>query len=335
MGVKLSEIAEYKSVDFGFFKGKTVGIDFSNMCYQFLSSIRSYDGELLMNDDGQITSHLVGISSRIPRLIEYGLKPVFIFDGKPPKLKTFEKKRRQKLKEDAIKKLQKAKDSGDVEGVRKYSKRSVKMTPEIVESSKKLLEAFGLPVVQAPMEADAQGAELCKNGKIYCVASSDFDNLLFGSLRMVSNLTLSNKRRMSSGKYVNNELKFYELRQVLDKLGITHDKLIALGILVGTDYNSGGVRGVGAKTALKKVKEHDDLEEIFSEVDFDWKEIFDMFKEMKVEKNVNIEFKKFDREKVFKLLVDDYSFSESRVDKIIKSFESFENERRQKSLIDF
>jgi len=332
MGVKLSELAEYKNVDFSFFKNKKVGVDFSNMCYQFLSSIRSPDGTPLMNDKGDVTSHLVGITTRIPKLLSFGVKPVFVFDGEPPKLKTLERENRKKKKTEAEKKLKDAREREDLDAVLKYSKQTVRVTPEIIESSKKLLSAMGLPVIQSPSEADAQGAYLCREGKVYCVASSDFDNLLFGSPRMVSNLTLSEKRRMSSGVYVKNELKFYELVNVLKNLGISQEQLVMLGVLVGTDYNPGGVHGIGPKKALKIVKELETPEEVFEDADFDWEKIIEVFKTMKVDKKVSIEFGKPNPDSIYKLLADKFEFSEERVEKLINELEKQKDENSQRGL---
>ena len=332
MGVKLSDLAEYKTVDFSFFKNKKVGVDFSNMCYQFLSSIRSPEGTSLMNEKGDVTSHLIGITTRVPRLLSYGVKPVFVFDGEPPKLKTQERENRSQKKKEAEKKLKDAREREDGDDVLKYSKQTVRVTPEIMESSKKLLTAMGLPVVQSPCEADAQGAYLCREGKVFCVASSDFDNLLFGSPRMVSNLTLSEKRRTSSGVYVKNELKYFELSKVLGNLGISQELLVMLGVLVGTDYNPGGVHGIGPKKALKLVKEFDKPEEIFKDVDFDWKEIIDTFKNMKVNEDVSIEFGSPDAGKISKLLVDKFEFSEERVEKLVNELEKLKEENTQKGL---
>lgn len=332
MGVKLSDISEYKAVTFDHFKNKIVGIDFSNMVYQFLSSIRGPDGSSLTDEKGNVTSHLVGINARIPRLLEYGIKPVFIFDGKPPLLKTKEQETRRERKKQAESKLKKAREDEDTESVLKYSKQVVKVTDEIIKSSKELLIGMGLPIVQSPCEADAQGAYLCKEGKIYCVASSDFDNLLFGSPRMVSNLTLSEKRRSPSGDYVKNEFKLYDLKKTLAGIGLTQDQLIYLGMLVGTDYNPGGVHGIGPKKAIKLVKEKKVPEEIFKEVDFEWKPIYDTFKNMEVEKKFDLTFGEVDPSKLKKLLIDQHSFSEERVEKLIITLEENKKKNAQTSL---
>jgi len=60
---------------------------------------------------------------------------------------------------------------------------------------------------------------------------------------------------LPSGGYVITAPEMFELKDVLDNLGINKDQLLVLGILVGTDYNPGGVKGIGPKKALILVKE--------------------------------------------------------------------------------
>ncbi|MAF35813.1 flap endonuclease-1 [archaeon] len=337
MGVKLSDIITAQNVDFNFFKGKVLAIDFSNMCYQFLSSIRSPDGMPLSNSNGDVTSHLLGITSRIPPLLSFGIKPIFVFDGEPPALKTRERERRRDLKKRAEDKLQKAREDDDHHAVSKYARQTIRITDDIIDSAKKLFTALGLPVVQSPCESDAQGAYLVKTGQAYCVASTDFDNLLFGATRMVTNLTLSSKRRLPSGAYVKNELKLFELSNVLKSLALNQKQLIALGILVGTDYNPGGVFRIGPKKALALVKDCKDFDGMFSklETNFDWHKVMDVFENMEVDKDVSIKFNDIDKELLDNLLVKKFEFSEERVSKLISMLEHYKKQNNQSSLSDW
>src|SRR3989338_11297024 len=97
MGVKLKDLVVVKLIDMGSLKGRTVGIDAYNWLYQFLSVIRDrFTGEPLRNSKGQITSHLSGLFYRTAKLLECGIKPIYVFDGRPPdfKLKTLEERRK-------------------------------------------------------------------------------------------------------------------------------------------------------------------------------------------------------------------------------------------------
>ena len=318
MGVKLSEIVPKKRISFDELANKKIAIDASNTLYQFVSSIRQPDGTPLMDSKGRVTSHLMGLSTRITNLIEKNIKPCFIFDGKPPTLKLKEKEEREHRKRVAESKLKKAKEDKDIELMAKYSKMTTRLSDEIIKESKEFILALGLPVIQAPSEADAQAAFICEKKDVYAVASSDFDTLLFGAPRMITNLTVSQKRRIR-GTFVNISPELIELKQVLKKLELNQDQLIVVGILIGTDYNIGGIKRVGAKTALKLAQQHKTFNKLFKDLkpNFNWKQIFAVFKSMPIMKNYQLKWKDPNEKKIEKILLD-HDFSQERVDKIIK-----------------
>lgn len=318
MGVKLSEIVPKKRISFDELAGKKIAVDASNTLYQFVSSIRQPDGTPLMDSKGRITSHLMGLSTRVTNLIEKNIKPCFIFDGKPPNLKTKEKEEREHRKRIAESKLKQAKEDKDIEAMAKYSKMTTRLSDDIIKESKEFISALGLPVIQAPSEADAQAAFICEKKDVYAVASSDFDTLLFGSPRMITNLTVSQKRRVR-GTYVNISPELIELKQVLKKLELNQDQLIVVGILIGTDYNIGGIKRVGAKTALKLAQQHKTFNKLFKDLkpNFNWKQVYAIFKSMPIMKNYQLKWKEPNEDKIEKILLD-HDFSQERVDKIIK-----------------
>jgi flap endonuclease-1 len=320
MGVKLSDLVVKKDVSWNDLSEKILAVDSSNMLFQFISSIRQRDGTPLMDSQGRVTSHLVGISSRIPSLLSKGIKPCFVFDGKAPALKFGDQERMKEQKEKAAKKLEQAKEEEDEESMHKYSRMTAKLDKNMIEESKKLLEAIGLPVIQAPSEAEAQASYMCKKKKVWAVASSDYDCLLFQSPRMLINLTLSQKRKTSSGGIKSVSPQIIELSQVLNDLQIDHEQLLVLGIMVGTDYNPGGIKGIGPKKALKLLQTDQNFDTIFKglDADFDWKEVLEVFKSMPVSDDCNLDFKEPDEEKIKEILVEDHDFSEERVDKIIE-----------------
>ncbi|MBU1246018.1 MAG: flap endonuclease-1 [Nanoarchaeota archaeon] len=318
MGVKLSELVPKKAITFEDLKGKKIAVDASNMLYQFVSSIRQMDGTPLMDSKQRITSHLMGLSTRIPNLIEKGIKPCFVFDGKPPRLKIKEQEEREHRKRVAETKLEQAKEEDNTEAMAKYSKMSTRLSREIMEESKEFLKALGLPVIQAPSESDAQAAFICEKKDVYAVASSDFDTLLFNSPRMITNLTVSQKRKVG-GSYINITPEMIELKQALKKLNINQDQLIALGILIGTDYNVGGIKGIGPKTALKLVQQHKTFDKLFKDLnpDFNWKEIYAIFKSMPIMKNYQLKWESPNEDKINEILLD-HDFSQERIDKILE-----------------
>lgn len=81
-----------KSHEIKSYFGRKVAIDASMSIYQFMIAVRQADGQLLQNEDGETTSHLMGMFYRTVRMVDYGIKPVYVFDGKPPLLKSGEVK---------------------------------------------------------------------------------------------------------------------------------------------------------------------------------------------------------------------------------------------------
>ena len=273
MGVNIAELLPKKEIELEDLKNKKIAIDASQMLYQFLSSIRQPDGTLLMDSKGNVTSHLMGLSTRITNLMAKNINLVFIFDGKPPKLKFKEQEGRALRKIKAKEKLEKATREKNIQEMYKYSQQTSRLNEQMIKESKEFIKALGLPVIQSPSEADAQAAFMCERKDVYAVASSDSDALIHGSPRLIRSLTLSTKRKLSSGIYVPVKPELIELKEVLQELNLKQDQLIALAILVGTDYNPGGVKGIGPKTALKLIHEYKDFDTLFKELKVDFSSV--------------------------------------------------------------
>ncbi|CAN6469610.1 unnamed protein product [Victoria cruziana] len=116
--------------------------------YQFLIVVGRTGTETLTNEAGDVTSHLQGMFWRTIRLLEAGLKPIYVFDGTPPYLKKQELVKRFSRRQDATDNLAEAKETGVREDIEKYSKRTVKVTNKHNEDCKRLLRLMGVPVVE-------------------------------------------------------------------------------------------------------------------------------------------------------------------------------------------
>ncbi len=318
MGVKISELVDKRDLKWDELSGKSLSVDASNVLFQFTSSIRQADGTPLMDSNGHITSHLVGLFSRVPNLLQKGITPVFVFDGQAPALKEKTRAIRRGQKEKAQERYTKALLEEDEESAGKYSKQFSYITGDMFSEAEELLQAMGLPTVQAPSEAEAQCAYMAKKKVVWGSVSQDYDSLLFGAPKLVLNLTLSQKRKITGGRHVIIAPYLIELKDVLEKLQLTQDQLIVLGILIGTDYNPGGIHGIGPKKALKLLHQEKDFGKVFAslETDFDWQEIFETFKQIPVE-DVVLHAQKMDVEKIKEILVDRHDFTEERVDQTL------------------
>ena len=243
------------------YTGRIVAIDASMSLYQFLIAIRGHGREggpatVLTNSEGEQTSHIQGMFNRTIKLLESGVKPVYVFDGRPPEAKDGELAKRQAKRKEAEEKLKKAQQEGNTEDIEKYSGMLTKVSRKDCEDVKALLRMMGVPVVEAPCEAEAQCGELVKGGKAHAVGTEDMDALTFGATRQLRNLTFTKKGKDSDKKI----LEITHAR-VLEGLELTNAQFVDFCILCGCDY-SGTIRGVGPKTALKLVKEHGSIEEI-------------------------------------------------------------------------
>jgi flap endonuclease-1 len=318
MGVNLKDIIPHEPLSFEDLRGKVVAIDALNSLYQFLSIIRQPDGTPLMDSRGRVTSHLSGLLYRTTRLIEYGIKPVYVFDGKPPKLKGKTIEARGEIKSQAHVEWQRAKDEGRLEDAKKYASRTSRFTSEMKSDAVRLLGFMGVPCIQAPSEGEAECSRICMRGDAWGVGSQDYDALLFGAPNLVKGLTLS-------GKF---ELSLIRLEPVLAQLGITREQLIDLAILVGTDFNS-GVKGIGPKKALKAVK---DGSVAGMHLDFDLAEVRDIFLHPEVSDDYHLEWRMPDRGALREFLCVEHEFSVERVEKASANLETAMKEFTQQGL---
>ena len=322
MGVNLREIIPPEAVaeiDLAALRYKVIAIDAYNALYQFLTAIRQPDGTPLMDSRGRVTSHLSGLFYRTINLAEHGIKVVYVFDGKPPEMKYMEIERRKRVKAEAVKKYEEAVRRGDREAARRYAQMAARLTDEMVEDAKRLLDAMGIPYVQAPAEGEAQAAFMARRGDAWAAASQDYDSLLFGSPRLVRNLAITGRRKLPrKNVYVEVKPELIELDKLLRLLGITREQLIALGILIGTDYNPDGVKGIGPKTALKMVKAHRDPVKLLQglprhEFHRDPLEIYKYFLNPPTTSDYKLEWREPDETKVYEILVEEHDFSPDRV----------------------
>jgi len=342
MGVNLKELVTKKPITFEDLKGKVLAVDAYNIIYQFLSTIRTPDGRLLTDSKGRVTSHLIGLFSRTSSFLRQGLKPVFVFDGKMPELKHHEVERRIAVKQEAQKQYEKAVAEEDVAGMQKYGARTSKLTRDMAKEAQMLLQHMGVPVVQAPSEGEAQASFIVTQGDAWAVVSQDYDSLLFGADRLIQNLSIAGKRKKKGVLgTITVQPEMLEFKSVLKELGITHDQLIALAMLVGTDYHPGGVKGIGPKKALALVKEHKSMEKIFAAAKWDehcsvpWQDIVNLFKHMPVTKDYTLKFKAPDKDAIREFLVAERDFGAERVDKTLEELKEQHGKRSQKGLGEF
>lgn len=301
------------------FFGRRIAIDASMCIYQLLVAVRT-GADNLTNQDGVITSHLHGLFYRTIRLIELGIKPIYVFDGKPPVMKASELAKRAEAKKAAEEAAKKAQEEGDLEMAEKFARRVNRITPEMMQACKQLLRVMAVPVVEAPCEAEAQCAELVKAGMAYATASEDMDALTFGTGRLVRQLWWG---VASTASKKGNKPTEFVLETVLKELELSMGEFVDLCILCGCDYVD-GIHGVGVVKALALIRKHGDLEKVVSELrntkcvvpdPYPVQQVRDMFikPEVMAASDVVLKWGKPDEKGILKLLVEENQFDEAKI----------------------
>jgi flap endonuclease-1 len=327
LGVNLRNIVPKTVVKLEDLSGKSIAIDAYNALYQFLAIIRQPDGTPLKDSTGKVTSHLSGLLYRTSNLVEMGIKPIYVFDGIPPVLKAVEIERRRQVKVEAAVRYEKAVAQGKIAEARMYAQAATSMKDYMEDDSKRLLDLMGLPWVQAPSEGEAEAAHLTKRGDADYCASQDYDSLLFGAPKLLRNVTVSGRRKLPSKNiFVDVVPEVVELNNVLKDCEITYEQLIDIGILIGTDFNPDGIKGLGPKTALKLIKQHGTLENALpyiknAEFPHPPEKIREIFLHPKVTDNYKLDWKEPNVDGIVDFLVREKDFSEDRVRKAIEKMQ--------------
>jgi len=352
MGLQIGDIISKREITFQELKGKTLAVDAFNAIYQFLTTIRQPDGTPLKNSMGDVTSHLSGLFYRNFKLILEGIKLIYVFDGEAPELKLKTREKRREVRKEAKEKYEKAVEEEDVEAMGKYARSDVSLDEQKIKESKELLEAMGIAVIQAPGEGEAQASFMAGKENIYAVSSQDYDCLMFKAPLLIQNLSLARSRRTISG-YKEVFPQIIELNKVLEELEINQEQLICLGILCGTDYNPGGIKGLGPKKSLKIVQEYKTKENIFkaikedpkfeklrtssdsfnseNNINFNWQEIYEEIENPKLDKEIKTEFPEINKDKIKEILTK-HEFSEKRIDNQLDKLDELKKAAAQRTL---
>ncbi len=322
MGVDFGGSIPREKIQLEEISGWKLAVDGYNTLYQFLAIIRGMDGGHLKDSQGRVTSHISGLFYRNVNLLELGIKLVYVFDGKPPDLKAEEIQRRSAQRREAKDQYLKALQTGDMAQARKFAEASTVLRRDMVSDAKEMLDAMGIPWVDAPSEGEAQASTMAVEGTVDAVASQDHDSLVFGAPVLVRNVTISGKRRLpSKGIMVNVVPERIRLSNVLSSTGLTREQLVDFAILLGTDFNPDGFEGVGPVTALKYLKKYGRLEDVpelkgpLKEVRY--REIRDLYLDAPSIKGIKPEWKAMDRGRIIDFLVREHSFSRERVEAAI------------------
>lgn len=326
LGVQnLGELILKRKISMEELSGRTLTIDALNYLYAFLSVIRQPDGTPLTDGKNRVTSHLSGVFYRTINLFESNIKPIYVFDGEPPLLKTDTIKERHELREEARMKWEEALNVGDITAARKFAQFSSRLTDAMIRESEDLLEFLGVPWIRAPSEGEAQAAYMTQKGEAWSTGSQDYDSILFGSPRLIRNIVISGRRKLpSKNVYVKIEPELVDSQESLKNLDVTREQLVEIALVLGTDFNP-GIKGIGPKTALKLIKSYGSAESALKEKgimpDAPYDEVREIFLSPRVTDKYELKFGQLNKEKIVRLLVDEHDFSLERVQIALKRIE--------------
>jgi flap endonuclease-1 len=334
MGVLLTPIVIRHPTSLEALRGRAIAVDGNLELYQFLSVMRTRDGQPLQDAKGRITSHLNGLAFRTTRLIaDYDIRPVFVFDGPPPELKWDEIRRRREAREKSQREYEAARAAGDAATAWSKAVMTSRLTRPMVEEAKILLQMLGIPWVQAPSEGEAQAAFLARHGDVWAAGSKDYDSLLFGAPRFVRFLAIASREFLPSlGRSRNVSPELIDLDENLTALGLSREQLIDVAILVGTDFNE-GVKGIGPKTAVKRIRDWRTLDRAPAEVRAQLPDTVDAIREFfrnpPIVEGVDLASRPPDAAGVLRFLCDERNFTSSRVESVLERLRAIRSPARR------
>jgi flap endonuclease-1 len=204
--------------------GKKIAVDISIYMYKYASEDTLIENIYLM----------------LSVFRHYNVIPIFIFDGKPPteKKELLQKRRQDKREaEEEFNKLKirlsnnphmdETEKQDIINNMDMLKKRFVHINKNDIENVKELIRAYGATYYDALGEADELCAMLAIKGKVWACLSEDMDMFVYGCPRVLRYLSL-----------LNHTTVIYDMKGILDKLGITQKELREICVISGTDYNS-------------------------------------------------------------------------------------------------
>lgn len=336
LGTKLSPLVRPKKIKLSDLYTRTIVFDANNLLYQFLALVRMPDGSLLVDSSGRITSHLLGASLRITKLMfEHKVKPIMVFDGPPPELKLRELEKRRMQREKALIEWKKSIEEGDLRKAFSKAVVSAVLSKELVEDAMNMFKLMGIPVIRAPGDAEAQASYICSKNEAWGIASQDYDSLLYGAPRVIRYITIHGMDFLPSKMKMKPLIpEIISLEETLKSLELTREQLVDIAILIGTDFNE-GVPGIGPKKAYRLIKKYGSIEriperEIKSKIE-NLEEIRKIFLSPKVTDEYSTSILKPNVEKLREFLRE-RDFSEKNIETIVERLNAFSRYLESSSL---
>ena len=300
--------------------GKRVAVDASLILYQQL--LKS-PGKIFKNSKGKITSHITGVFYKIMNYISLNIEMIFIFDGKPPDNKqdciNQRKEKSKKAKEASL-------ASTSEEEKQKLEKSALRLTSEMVNDVKRLLNLMGISYIHPDVgEGEAYASELCRMGYVDYVLTEDMDTMAYACPKLIRNCIDKSLKRKDI-------VSIFDYTKIISDIELTHEQFLDFCILCGCDYCP-VVPRIGEATAMKLIKTHCNIEEIIEKTKTKYafpenyidtfneaKKNFKIFTDnIKVE-DIDIKTSVRDIEGLSTFLIEEVEMNEKRVQNSLKKF---------------
>lgn len=224
-----------KQIHLSCLKNKSIAIDISIYIYKFLAENALYENIYLM----------------ISIFRKYNIKPVFIFDGKPPTLKNETLEERKNVKKEAYKQFENLKKTIDdvdkeyqqdiLDQMDNLKKKFLRVTNDQIQNVKNIMDNYGVSYCTAPGEADELCVKMVQKKKVFACLSEDTDMFVYGCTNVLRYFSL-----------VNHTVILYNLDNILKELNLTLYEFREICVASGTDYN------IDKKTSLYKTLKYFD-----------------------------------------------------------------------------
>lgn len=225
-------------------KGKIIVVDTSIYMYKYMTQTALVEYMYLM----------------ISILLEYNIKPIFIFDGKAPPEKKELLRERSRYKKDAENKynqLHKEIENVHIDNLLRkdimdeldsLKKKFIRIKDSDVVRVKRLMDAYGISYLTADEEADKLCATMVKTGQAWACLSDDMDMFVYGCPRVLRHMSL-----------LKHTIILYEFEKILQELGVLETSFREIMILAGTDYNIR--QNISLNDALKWFHEYSEFKQ--------------------------------------------------------------------------
>jgi 5'-3' exonuclease len=258
--------------------------DAASLVYRYV--IGSFNSkEYIVDASGKKIPEIYYLFSFAVRFLSLGIIPVFVFDGAAPPEKADTLERRRNVKEKAEKMIKKEDNHGedgldgdqsddigpkmDIDQFIRYLKQSYRPDSKNIETAKLLLRWMGVPVIDAPGEADSLCAQLSRRSDVIGVITEDSDLLMHRAQNILKMQNLGSNTILEYSLDATLTNMTDAVKRIIErtsdknikdiyagmKVQFTHENLVEFGCLLGNDYTPGLKIKTGEKRRFDSILE--------------------------------------------------------------------------------